>query len=268
MKPCEIFLVLTPYINCIVLGQFGYINIVSTSTFSPIKWIQRSYSYNKFKEETDHWPQFPTVFIPKCACHSFIIMKWWRWRRLLYHGKSMQLIEAWQAWMMTRKKSFTAMPAKLKCNKSVCINIPNNKAHQLHMFRLRLRKQTIQLLQCLHVRGMGETCCCLHDKQLLVTMLMLKKTSATICHYLAMLKRQATQHMSTKEHVGTRVTLALGITILQELFFERKMLIENPKQDPNTQLVDQKQIQHSHHQLVPMLLEVPAWLGTKHNNTL
>lgn len=104
----------------------------------------------------------------------------------------------------------------------------------------------------LHVRGMGETCCCLHDKQLLVTMLILKKASATICHYLAMLKRQATQNMSTKEHVGTRVTLALGITILQKLFFERKMLIENPKQvDPNTQLVDQQQIQHSHQQLVP-----------------
>lgn len=116
-----------------------------------------------------------------------------------------------------------------------------------------MRKQTIQVLQCLHVGGMDETCCCLPDKQLLVTMLILKKTSATICHYLAMLKRQVTQNMSTKEHVGTRVTLALGINILQAaVFFERKMPIENPKQvDPNTKLVDQKQIQHSHQQLVP-----------------
>lgn len=79
-----------------------------------------------------------------------------------------------------------------------------------------------------------------------------KKTSATICHYLGMLKRQAIQNMSTKKHVGTRVTLALGITILQKLFLERTMLIENPKQvDPNAKLVDQKQIQHSHQQLVP-----------------
>ena len=90
------------------------------------------------------------------------------------------------------------MPAKLQCNKSVCVYIPN-KTHQLHMLRLRLRKQTIQVLQCLHVGGMEETCCCLLDKQLLVTMLILKKTCATICHYLAMLKRQATQNMSTKE---------------------------------------------------------------------
>lgn len=130
-----------------------------------------------------------------------------------------------------------------------------------------MRKQTIQVLQCLHVGGMDETCCCLPDKQLLVTMLIYIEKN--ICHYTP-LSRNAETTSNTK-HVNQRTCWNKGYTCIRyqhfasSCFFERKTLIENPKQvDPNTKLVDQKQILHSHQQLVPNVVGSSSLLR---NNT-
>lgn len=84
------------------------------------------------------------------------------------------------------------------------------------------------------------------------------------------LSRHAETTSNTK-HVNQRTCWNKGYTCIRyqhfasSCFFERKMLIGNPKQvDPNTKLVDQKQILHSHQQLVPNVVGSSSLLR---NNT-